>query len=201
MSPNFGNDDGLDLADSSLGRRASAAAYVWDDCTLAAEVHRARSLLKTSPPRHIPTLPRSFEVDHVPRGRRLDDARVLYDTPDQPVATRPWGFETPRSWWPLAIVGLVAAVVGSWFARMPSTSSVETWQPTGQLGVPVMLLGLFALVAGMMLQLKSMRRDNQAALDRMRLVELRLREYRQATVLVDRDHKTDGGIAGFTKFH
>lgn len=194
MSNAFGNDDGLDLADSSLGRRASFARYVWDDCTVAAEVHRARTLLQNRP---LPkTIMQSFEVDRAPQA---DRAHLQGNIFEQPVTMRRQQNGSTVSWWPLAIVALAALPIALWMAGATSSPFVGEWQLSGQLGVPVMLLGLFALVAGMMLQLRSIRRESQVALDRMRLVELRLQEYRQAALLVNRDHKAGSGINGILR--
>ena len=50
--------------------------------------------------------------------------------------------------------------------------------------MPLMLVGLFCLAVGVLLQLHRIRRESRAALDRMRLLDLRLQEYRQTALLV-----------------
>ena len=47
-----------------------------------------------------------------------------------------------------------------------------------------MLGGLFALLLAVLLQVDWIRRESRSAIDRMRLVELRLQEYRQAALLI-----------------
>ena len=69
--------------------------------------------------------------------------------------------------------GVVAAVL-----RIDGVPSLAHW------GVPLMLVGLFCLAVGVMLQLHRIRRESRAALDRMRLLDLRLQEYRQTALLV-----------------
>jgi hypothetical protein len=190
----FGNDDGLDLADSSLGRRASFARHVWDDCTVAAEVHRARTLLQNRPLQN--TTMQSFEFYRAPQTDRGQLASNIFD---QRVNVRQHQIGSPVSWWPLAILALAVLPIAIWMSGTTNGPFVGQWQLSGQLGVPVMLLGLFTLVAGMMLQLRSIRRESQAALDRMRLVELRLQEYRQAALLVNRDQNAGRGINGILR--
>ena len=111
MSNGFGNDDGLDLADSSLGRRASFARHVWDDCTVAAEVHRARTLLQNRPLQN--TAMQTFEVDRAPQA---DRGYLQANIFEQSVAVRQQQNGSTVSWWPLAVVALAALPIALWMA-------------------------------------------------------------------------------------
>jgi hypothetical protein len=61
---------------------------------------------------------------------------------------------------------------------------VEAAPRLTRLAVPLMLVGLFCLAVGVLCQLHRIRRESRAALDRMRLLDLRLQEYRYAAMLV-----------------
>jgi hypothetical protein len=68
------------------------------------------------------------------------------------------------------------------------------------LGIPLMLVGLFCLAVGVLLQLHRIRRESRAALDRMRLLDLRLQEYRQTALLVGPAGQVHSSRTGYGPF-
>ncbi|MEX2138751.1 MAG: hypothetical protein WD894_05780 [Pirellulales bacterium] len=171
-----GSDEGLDLERGVPAVMTSAAA--WDDWTLAAEVQRARLLLT-------PTGTGGASA----AGWRIDGKHLLsWDPAEQPgvrhqltAATRPRRVRHRSS---SSLTALVCGVVILCCGVVVAASLFDAFATVTRLGVPLMLIGLFGLAVGVLLQLHHMRRDSRVALDRMRLLDLRLQEYRQAALLV-----------------
>jgi hypothetical protein len=179
-----GSDEGLDLETGAPAVIHSAMLSSWDDWTLAAEVQRARSLVSNAgaasstatgwriDARHV----RSFEP------HEAVDFEPEYDRRDDHLAPRSRRSpESVRNWPSLA------AITGGVFifccGIVLAASLVDRLAAVGRLGVPLMLFGLFWLAMGVLVLLNRLRRESRTALDRMRLLDLRLREYRQAALL------------------
>jgi hypothetical protein len=172
------SDDGLDLETAQVGPQPPRSRAIWDEWTLAAEVQRARHLL-------------SVGSGHSPAAEwRIDDVHSLIE---EAVATRRRPVKSSMSYrggnlrgsWRKASLAALALGVGAFcYGVATAASLVDVSGTVSRFGVPLMLIGLFGLVLGLLIQVLSISRASSAAVDRMRLVELRLQEYRQAALLV-----------------
>jgi hypothetical protein len=151
---------------------------MWDEWTLAAEVQRARHLLSNG-------------SGHNPAAEwRLDDVHLL-NNDAAGSSRRPAGNSVSyrggkrRTAWRKASLAALALGIGAFcYGIATAASLVDVSGTMSRFGVPLMLVGLFGLVLGLLIQVLSISRSSSAAVDRMRLVELRLQEYRQAALLV-----------------
>ena len=126
------------------------------------------------------------------------DAKQLLRRRSRPAAAMrgdaqgPKRIRAPRRggrWLSLTVIG--AGAIAFCYGIAVAASLFQSAAAVTRLGVPLMLAGLFGLVFDLLLQVIAMRRESRSAVDRMHLVELRLREYRQAALLVGRaEHNT-----------
>jgi len=170
-------DEGLDLESAPVGPPAPRSRAIWDEWTLAAEVQRARQLLLLA------------SSAGAAAEWRIDDLHPLnVDTPafGRRPANRPASYRGKlRTRWRKASLAALALGVGAFCYGVASAASwVDVSGTVSGFGVPLMLVGLFGLMLGLLIQVLSISRASSAAVDRMRLVELRLQEYRQAALLV-----------------
>jgi hypothetical protein len=173
-----GNDDGLDLAAVATGPSAPLDSAMWDEWTLAAEVQRARHLLSSG-------------TDHnVFADWRLDGVHPPHmhvaDSAGRPVkrSASYRGGNRRTLWRKASLFALALGVAAFGYGVASAVSLIDNSGTVSRFGVPLMLIGLFGLVLGLLIQVLSISRASSAAVDRMRLVELRLQEYRQAALLV-----------------
>jgi hypothetical protein len=173
-----GNADGLDLEAAPTRPSVPLCSAMWDEWTLAAEVQRARQLLTGG-----------TDCNSI-ADWRLDGIHPLnanvaawVGRPSKRVASYRGGMR--RTWWRKASLAALAIGIAAFcYGVASAVSLLDASASVSRFGVPLMLIGLFGLVLGLLIQVLSISRASSAAVDRMRLVELRLQEYRQAALLV-----------------
>jgi hypothetical protein len=175
-----GSDEGLDLENGPLTGPTTAASSAWDDWTLAAEVQRARLLLTHNSPGGCQATGWRIDGKHLLSVDPAEQAELRHNRPGvtrlRPIRQRSCG-------WP-SLAAFTAGVVTFCCGVTATAALVDVSAALNRWGVPLMLIGLFGLAVGVLFQLHRMRRESHAALDRMRLLDLRLQEYRQAALLV-----------------
>lgn len=173
-----GADDGLDLAATPNGSSVPLDCAMWDEWTLAAEVQRARQLL-TGGTDHNPIS--DWRLDGIHQ-QHVNTAGAVGRRVKSSASYR--GGKLRTSWRKTSLAALTLGVAAFGYGVASAISLIDTSGTLSRFGVPLMLVGLFGLVLGLLIQVLSISRASSAAVDRMRLVELRLQEYRQAALLV-----------------
>jgi hypothetical protein len=172
-----GSDEGLDLATGAPAILAAPPHSTWDDWTVAAEVQRARLLLSGS-------------TANTSAGWRIDAHHFIgLNSPQagaeplrhDDVSIRRSRPRPPQNWRSLTAISAGIVIFGG--GILLASSPVDRLANVARFGIPLMLFGLFWLAMGVLLLLNRLRRENRTALDRMRLLDLRLQEYRQAALL------------------
>jgi hypothetical protein len=173
-----GNDDGLDLAATATGPPAPLDCAMWDEWTLAAEVQRARHLLNGGSDRNLAA---DWRLDVI-HPRNVKSVGPVERPARFSASYR--GRKLRTSWRKASQAALALGIAAFGYGVASAVSLIDTSGTLSRFGVPLMLIGLFGLVLGLLIQVLSISRASSAAVDRMRLVELRLQEYRQAALLV-----------------
>jgi hypothetical protein len=166
-----GSDEGLDLSCVAEAGPVSSASFTWDDWKLAAELRRARLLYNGTAPNH----GTHWRVD--PNDSLPELATLPLNTSSDSAA------RSGRTFRPIAPI--LAVAVGSLafgYGGAVTVSLLELKAST-QLGIPLMLAGLFGVVLGVLMQVAALRRESHLARDYLRLLDARLREYRQTALL------------------
>jgi hypothetical protein len=168
----------LDLESTQLRAPIPRSRALWDEWTLAAEVRRARHLLSPG------------GVSGAAAEWRIDDLHRLIAETAAGRGRRASGSESYRGgnvrpkWRKASLAALVLGIGAFGVGVASAAAFVDVSGTISRIGIPLMLVGLFGLLLGLLIQVLSISRASSAAVDRMRLVELRLQEYRQAALLV-----------------
>jgi hypothetical protein len=168
-----GSDDGIDLTGNSKPDATFAASAPWDEWKLASEVRHARRICGGRPISHGAN-PVRIDATNVPL-RQSQSAPLTF-------SDRVSGME---SWTAPAITPSLAFVAGAMaFGYGVGVTALRMHEfASTQLGVPMMIAGLFSLVLGVLLHVIALRRDSRMAREHLRLLDARLQEYRQSALL------------------
>jgi hypothetical protein len=176
-----GSDEGLDLESGSPFGVIEPPGR-WDEWTLAAEVQRARRLLsdQTSSAATVSLWP----------GEVISPLFTKEPAVAEVPRARPSRFDTSVPWWWL--LSAVVMLAGGTLTVLRSVQSLAEWgeisQAFGLAGMALILLGVSGLAFASLVELNRLRRTSRAAVERLRVMEFRLRDYHQTALLA--------GVAG-----
>jgi hypothetical protein len=187
-----GSETGLDLAANPFVESKLEPRAYWDDWKLAADVRSARRLSQRTPANVAePAAWRRDEPHSVmPTPKWLSD---IADRPSRSLHSLSDARQHRRICATAVTSGLVALGCGLALAIRANMAGAS---PNGHLGIPLMLLGVFGLLFGAVVQISWLARYSRTALDRMRLIELRLQEYRSTALLLGagEEHGANGKL-------
>ena len=157
-----GSDEGLDLSFVAEADSVSSANFPWDDWKLAAELRCARLLYNGTAPNH----GTHWRVD--PNNSLPEFATLPWNTSS--AAAAPSG-RTFRPMAPILAVAMGSLAFG--YGGAVTVSLLELKAAT-QLGIPLMLAGLFGVVLGVLTHVVALRRESRLGRDYLRLLDARL---------------------------